>query len=179
MTTMYAEDVAREPVLSRVEGPYTVRSSNTLRSIDALPTANVTPLVFVVDDDVSVRESLELLIKSAGWQPELFESARDFLSHPRSTVACCLVLDADAAWAERPRGAGAAGGRTEMPIIFMTGYGDVPTTVRAMKAGAVEFLTKPVTATAADAIRDAHRPQPRRTLSPGGDAGTATCATRR
>ena len=84
MTTMNAEDVTREP--------YTVRSSNPCVP-SRLPMANVTSIVFVVDDDVSVRESLELLIKSAGWQPELFASARDFLSHPRPTVPCCLVLD--------------------------------------------------------------------------------------
>jgi FixJ family two-component response regulator len=106
--------------------------------------ANATPIVFVVDDDISVRESLELLIRSAGWQPQVFQSARDFLSYPRVLVPNCLVLDIDLP--------GLNGldlqklvsvDRTDMPIIFITGYGDVPMTVKAMKAGAVEFLTKP------------------------------------
>jgi FixJ family two-component response regulator len=103
-----------------------------------------TPVVFVVDDDVSVRESLELLIRSVGWQPETFESAQKFLLCPRSAVPNCLILDVNL-----PDLNGldlqqlVSGERTDMPIIFVTGYGDVPMTVRAMKAGAVEFLTKP------------------------------------
>jgi FixJ family two-component response regulator len=103
-----------------------------------------TPIVFVVDDDVSVRESLELLIRAAGWQPELFQSAQEFLACPRSPVASCLVLDVNL-----PDLNGldlqtrVAVDRTDMPIIFITGYGDIPMTVKAMKAGAVEFLTKP------------------------------------
>jgi FixJ family two-component response regulator len=103
-----------------------------------------TPRVFVVDDDVSVRESLELLIASVGWAPLTFASAAAFLAHPRVSAPSCLVLDVslpglngldlqERVAAERP----------DMPIIFITGYGDVPMTVRAMKAGAVEFLTKP------------------------------------
>jgi FixJ family two-component response regulator len=106
--------------------------------------ANATPIVFVVDDDISVRESLELLIRSAGWQPQIFQSARDFLSYPRVLVPNCLVLDI-----ELPGLNGldlqklVSVDRTDMPIIFITGYGDVPMTVKAMKAGAVEFLTKP------------------------------------
>ena len=102
------------------------------------------PVVFVVDDDVSVRESLELLIRSAGWQPETFESAREFLSCPRALVPNCLILDVNL-----PDLNGldlqklVSDERTDMPIIFVTGYGDVPMTVKAMKAGAVEFLTKP------------------------------------
>jgi FixJ family two-component response regulator len=102
------------------------------------------PIVFVVDDDVSVRESLELLIRCTGWQAETFSSANDFLARPRTFVPSCLVLDVSLPGlnglalqkciaAERP----------DMPIIFITGYGDVPTTVQAMKAGAVEFLTRP------------------------------------
>jgi FixJ family two-component response regulator len=105
------------------------------------PTA---PIVFVVDDDISVRESLQLLLQSEGWQPETFASAQEFLDRPRSLVPSCLVLDVSLPGlngldlqkyvvAERP----------DMPIIFITGYGDVPTSVKAMKAGAVEFLTKP------------------------------------
>jgi FixJ family two-component response regulator len=102
------------------------------------------PIVFVVDDDVSVRESLELLIRCEGWEPETFASAPEFLAHPRALVPSCLVLDISLPGlngldlqkqvaAERP----------DMPIIFITGYGDVPKTVQAMKGGAVEFLTKP------------------------------------
>ena len=106
--------------------------------------SNVMPIVFVVDDDVSVRESLELMIRSAGWKPEIFASATEFLSHPRAHAPSCLVLDVNL-----PDLNGldlqmrVAGDRIDMPIIFITGYGDVPMTVRAMKAGAVEFLTKP------------------------------------
>jgi FixJ family two-component response regulator len=104
----------------------------------------VMPIVFVVDDDVSVRESLESLIRCEGWQPETFASAQEFLDHPRVLVPNCLVLDVSL-----PGLNGLdlqsliAGERTDMPIIFITGHGDVPMTVQAMKAGAVEFLTKP------------------------------------
>jgi FixJ family two-component response regulator len=103
-----------------------------------------TPIVFVVDDDISVRESLELLIRSEGWEPETFASAQEFLARPRSLVPSCLVLDVSL-----PGLNGlelqkqVAIERTDVPIIFITGYGDVPMTVQAMKAGAVEFLTKP------------------------------------
>ena len=103
-----------------------------------------TPIVFVVDDDVSVRESLELLIRTAGWQPELCASAQEFLSRPRVAVPSCLVLDVslpDLNGLDLQKRI--AADRIDVPIIFITGYGDVPTTVRAMKAGAVEFLTKP------------------------------------
>ena len=104
----------------------------------------VTPIVFVVDDDVSVRESLELLIRCEGWQPETFASAQEFLDYPRVLVPNCLVLDVSLPGLN---GLGLqrliAGERTDMPIIFITGHGDVPMTVQAMKAGAVEFLTKP------------------------------------
>jgi FixJ family two-component response regulator len=106
--------------------------------------SDVTPMVFVVDDDVSVRESLELLIRCEGWQPETFASAQEFLDYPRILIPNCLVLDVSL-----PGLNGldlqslVAGERTDMPIIFITGHGDVPMTVQAMKAGAVEFLTKP------------------------------------
>ena len=106
--------------------------------------APITPIVFVVDDDLSVRRALELLIHSQGWQPETFASAEEFLSRPRAWAPCCLVLDVTL-----PELNGldlqklVMVDRTEMPIIFITGYGDVPMTVQAMKAGAVEFLTKP------------------------------------
>jgi len=102
------------------------------------------PIVFVVDDDVSVRESLELLIKFAGWQPETFASAGEFLARPRTATPNCLVLDIslpDLNGLELQKLI--ASERTDMPIIFITGHGDVPMTVQAMKAGAAEFLTKP------------------------------------
>ena len=105
---------------------------------------HTTPIVFVVDDDVSVRESLELMIRWAGWQPETFASAREFLSHPRVLAPSCLVLDVnlpDLNGLDLQKRV--AGDRIDMPIIFITGYGDVPMTVQAMKAGAVEFLMKP------------------------------------
>lgn len=103
-----------------------------------------TPIVFVVDDDISVRESLELLILTAGWTPELFASAHDFLARPRSAVPCCLILDMnlpDLSGLELQERIAAE--RSEMPIIFLTGNGDIPMTVKAMKRGALEFLTKP------------------------------------
>jgi FixJ family two-component response regulator len=103
-----------------------------------------TSVVFIVDDDISVRESLELLIRSAGWQPETFECAREFLSRPRTLVPNCLVLDVnlpDLSGLDLQKLVTVE--RTDMPIIFITGYGDVPMSVKAMKAGAIEFLTKP------------------------------------
>ena len=110
----------------------------------AQPVLDVGPIVFVVDDDISVRESLELLIRCEGWQPETFSSGQEFLTRPRVLVPSCLVLDFSL-----PEFNGlelqkrVAIERPEMPIIFITGYRDVPMTVQAMKAGAVEFLTKP------------------------------------
>src|SRR5437899_9659390 len=108
------------------------------------PKSHATPIVFVVDDDISVRESLELLIRSEGWEPETFASAQEFLVRPRMLVPSCLVLDVSLPGLNgldlQKR---VAVERTDMPIIFITGYGDVPMTVQAMKAGAVEFLTKP------------------------------------
>src|SRR5947209_20353078 len=107
---------------------------------DAIPT------VFVVDDDVSVRESLELLVRCAGWQAETFASAQEFLARPRVNAPSCLVLDVTL-----PELNGldlqkrVAVDRTDMPIIFITGNGDAPMSVQAMKAGAVEFLTQPFT----------------------------------
>jgi FixJ family two-component response regulator len=105
---------------------------------------NSTPIVFVVDDDISVRESLESLIRCQGWESETFASAQEFLARPRVLAPSCLILDV-----ELPDLNGLdlqkaiASDRKDMPIIFITGYGDVPMTVKAMKAGAVEFLTKP------------------------------------
>ena len=102
-----------------------------------------TPVVFVVDDDVSVRESLELLLQVAGWQAEMFSSAQAFLDHPAVMVPSCLVLDVNLPGLNGLDLQQRIAQRTHMPIIFITGFGDVPITVRAMKAGAVEFLTKP------------------------------------
>jgi FixJ family two-component response regulator len=103
---------------------------------------DIKPLVFIVDDDVSVRESLELLVRHEGWQPETYSTADDFLKRPPALVPSCLILDVSLP--------GISGlelqsriseDRLAMPIIFITGHGDIPMTVRAMKAGAVEFLT--------------------------------------
>jgi len=106
--------------------------------------ASTKPIVFVVDDDVSVRESLELLIYNEGWQPETFASAQEFLDRPQALVPSCLLLDISLPGLNgldlQKR---VAVERTNTPIILITGYGDVPKTVQAMKAGAVEFLTKP------------------------------------
>ena len=101
------------------------------------------PIVFIVDDDVSIRESLESLVCSVGWQAETFPSAKDFLARPRVVAPSCLILDV-----QLPDLSGLdlqkrVVDRVHMPIIFITGYGDVRTTVQAMKAGAFEFLTKP------------------------------------
>jgi FixJ family two-component response regulator len=106
--------------------------------------SQVTPIVFVVDDDISVREALELLIRCEGWQPETLASAQEFLDRPRVLIPSCLILDVSLPGLNgldlQRR---VAVERTDMPIIFITGHGDVPITVQAMKAGAVEFLTKP------------------------------------
>jgi FixJ family two-component response regulator len=102
-----------------------------------------TPIVFVVDDDISVRESLESLIRFVGWQPETFASAQEFLARPRVTAPSCLVLDVSLPDLNGLDLQKLVVDRIDMPIIFITGYGDVPMTVQAMKAGAVEFLTKP------------------------------------
>jgi FixJ family two-component response regulator len=103
-----------------------------------------TPIVFVVDDDVSVRESVELLIQSSGWEVETFASAQAFLARPRTSVPSCLILDvslSDLSGLDLQKRL--AVDRPEMPVIVITGYGDVPMSVQAMKAGAIEFLIKP------------------------------------
>ncbi|MDQ7251075.1 response regulator transcription factor [Dongia sedimenti] len=105
--------------------------------------AEVTPTVYVVDDDISVREALEALIREGGWHPRVFESARAFLAHPRPQVPSCLVLDVSLPDLNGLELQQQIASGDELPIIFITGYGDVPMTVRAMKAGAIEFLTKP------------------------------------
>jgi FixJ family two-component response regulator len=110
-------------------------------AIDTMPDAPA--FVFVVDDDVSVRDSLELLIRTAGWQPEIFASAQEFMARPRPAVPCCLVLDVTLPGLSGLELQARLAERTDMPIIFISGHGDVPMTVQAMKAGAIEFLTKP------------------------------------
>jgi FixJ family two-component response regulator len=135
MTSVLQENVTRRP--------YTLNLSTAGRGIEVVIMAEMTPVVFVVDDDISVRESLELLITTAGWQPETFASAQDFLSRPRVGIPCCLVLDVKIPGLNGLELQQRLAERTDMPIVFITGYGDVPMTVRAMKAGAVEFLTKP------------------------------------
>jgi FixJ family two-component response regulator len=122
-----------------------MNSARTPRyEVGARPVTTTMPIVFIVDDDISVRESLELLIQTQGWQPETFASAGEFLDRPRALVPSCLVLDISLPGLNglelQKR---VAVERTDMPIVFITGYGDVPKTVQAMKAGAVEFLTKP------------------------------------
>ena len=150
MTTPWPEYVARRS--------YTVGSSSAGRAIEVVPMPDVTSIVFVVDDDVSVRESLELLIGTMGWRPETFASAQEFLSRPRATVPCCLVLDVTLPGLNGLELQQQLAGRTDMPIIFITGHGDVPMTVEAMKAGAVEFLTKPFSEAALlDALNSALR----------------------
>ena len=136
MSTAFQENVIRRP--------YTVSPSIAARGVEAISMPDVADIVFVVDDDVSVRESLELLLKGAGWQPRIFESAQRFLDYPRATVPSCLVLDVTLPGLNGLELQKQLADRTDMPIIFITGYGDVPMSVQAMKAGAVEFLTKPL-----------------------------------
>ena len=115
-----------------------------------------TPIVFVVDDDISVREALEALIQFEGWQAETFASAEAFLSSPRVMVPSCLVLDVSLPDLNGLDLQKRLADRSDMPIIFISGYGDVPMTVQAMKAGAVEFLMKPFSdETLLSAIRQA------------------------
>ena len=105
--------------------------------------SKLTPVVFVVDDDVSVRESLEALIATAGWRTKAFASALDFLDNCHDTSPRCLVLDVSLPGLSGLDLQQKLGDRRDMPIIFITGHGDIPMSVQAMKAGAVEFLTKP------------------------------------
>ena len=135
MTAVFQEAVIRRP--------YTVSPSVAARGMEVISMADVKGIVFVVDDDISVRESLELLVKEAGWQPLMFESAQKFLDYPRPPAPSCLVLDVTLPGLNGLELQKQLGTRTDMPIIFITGYGDVPMSVQAMKAGAAEFLTKP------------------------------------
>jgi FixJ family two-component response regulator len=120
-------------------------STSTLgHEVGSSPMATAKSIVFIVDDDAWVRESLETLIQDQGWQPETFASAQEFLDRPRVSTPSCLVLDISLPGLNglelQKR---VAAERTDMPIIFITGHGDIPMSVGAMKAGAVEFLTKP------------------------------------
>ena len=99
------------------------------------------PVVYIVDDDVYARESLALLFDEEGWNAEPLDSPAAFLSRPRTAASCCLVLEASPACLELQR---QLSGRSEIPIVFITSHGDVATTVQAMKAGAFDFLTRPV-----------------------------------
>ena len=123
----------------------TQRATSTARlaSGDANPAVNHAPVVFVVDDDVSVRESLESLLRTVGWRVETFASADDFLTRGRADGPCCLVLDLTLPGRDGLELQRQLADRPGLPIIFITGHGDVPSSVRAMKNGALEFLTKP------------------------------------
>jgi FixJ family two-component response regulator len=134
-----------------------VSLARAIRHQGSVSTTAASPIVFVVDDDVSVRESLEVLVQNEGWHAETFASAQEFLYHPRASVPSCLVLDISLPGLNgldlQKR---IAVERADMPIIFITGYGDVPKSVQAMKAGAIEFLTKPFKdGVLLDAIRQA------------------------
>ena len=118
--------------------------SSAPRAIDGPATKNVMSRVFVVDDEVSVRESLELLTGAEGWRVKTFACAADFMSRLRAPVPCCLVLDVRLPGLSGLELQRQLAGRTDIPIIFITGYGDVATTVEAMKAGAFDFRTKPL-----------------------------------
>ena len=125
--------------------------------VRSFPMTQTSPVVFVVDDDISVRESLELLLRHEGYTVETFTSAQDFLARPRIFAPSCLVLDVSLPGLNglelQKR---VALERHDLPIIFITGHGDIPMTVQAMKAGAVEFLTKPLSDDALlNAIRNA------------------------
>jgi FixJ family two-component response regulator len=117
-------------------------SANTFECGSRMSAA-ATPIVFIIDDDRSVRESLESLVLSTGWQAETFASAKDFLARPRVVAPSCLILDVQLPDLSGLDVQQRVLDRIDMPVIFITGYGDVPTTVQAMKAGALEFLTKP------------------------------------
>src|SRR5262249_47415488 len=108
--------------ITPTHGAYTVGLPFTLRPKEADSMPDVPSIVFVVADDVSVRESLELLVRTAGWHPEMFESAQQFLSRPRQTVPCCLVLDVTLPGLSGLDLQRQLGERTDMPIIFITGH---------------------------------------------------------
>jgi FixJ family two-component response regulator len=108
----------------------------------------VRPTVFIVDVDPSARESIEVLVRTAGWEVECFASAEEFLARPRAMKAGCLLLDVVLPQLDGLALQEIVADRCEMPVIFVTSQGDVRVTVRAMKAGAIDFLTKPINAAA-------------------------------
>jgi len=126
------------------------------------------PTVFIVDDDVSVRASLQLLVDSAGWRSEAFGSGHEFLARPWTPAPSCLVLDVVLPDLDGCQLQKLVADRADMPIIFISGHSDVPTTVRAMKAGAVDFFTKPLVA---EALLGAIRNAITRSCAALGDAG--------
>lgn len=122
-----------------------ISASTSANARGNLPMSIAMPIVFIVDDDVSVRESLELMVRHENWEPETFATAKDFLKHPRTLVPSCLVLDLslpDLNGLELQKQLAVED--VDVPIIFITGHGDIPKSVQAMKAGALEFLTKPL-----------------------------------
>src|SRR5580700_2121013 len=129
-----------QPVLKGYSMNTASVSSHELR---ASPNGRTAPIVFVVDGDASVRQSLELLIQSTDWQPEIFACGQDFLSRERVLAPSCLILDVSLPDLNGLDLQKLVADRIEMPVIFITAHADVRTTVRAMKAGALEFLTKP------------------------------------
>ena len=114
------------------------------RTILRIGNRDTPPTVFVIDGDIAVRQSLERLIRTAGCEPETFASAEEFLSHPRSTVPSCVILDLTLPGLSGLELQKQLAGQPELPLIFVTGHTDVPMTVEAMKAGAVEFFTRPI-----------------------------------
>ena len=120
-------------------GDYAASDAITQTTVD-----DVTPAVFIVDDDISVRESLESLIRTAGWEAESFASAEEFLAYPRGPVACCVVVDVTLPGLSGLDLQKRFAGRLDTPMIFISGHTDIPQTVQAMKGGAFEFLTKPL-----------------------------------
>jgi FixJ family two-component response regulator len=144
MLALGAVECLRKPFSEAAFGEAVARAVAGARAGNAACLPMGGPTVFVVDDDISVRESLELLMVAAGFQPQTFATAHQFLARRPMSAPSCLILDVslpDLNGLELQRRL--ADQQTEMPIIFITGHGDIPMTVQAMKAGAVEFLTKP------------------------------------
>jgi len=144
----------------------TAHLSRAARPIDAA-FSDVMPLVFVIDDEVSVRESLELLLAAEGWQVETLACAADFVSWPCATVPRCLVLDVKLQGLSGLELQRRLAGRTDIPIIFITGYSDIPMTVQAMKTDAFDFPTQPLktdvlVAAVHQALEQSHAGPPRR-----------------
>ncbi|MGO7485516.1 response regulator transcription factor [Rhizobium ruizarguesonis] len=136
---------------------YSLSSVTEGRRSMAIPSVTKNPVVMIVDDDVSIRESLELLVRSEGWEPILFASAQDYLAYVPDGRPGCMILDVNMPGLDgldlqqRLSSSG-----SKVPIVFISGFGDVPITVRALKGGACDFLTKPVDPLALlDAIKSA------------------------